>query len=420
MRAWFGLAEKFNWHKARAIGPLITVTGTLIVGGLFSLAIVAAFKLLGAAVFSEVPQDGFAKFGLTGIIVAMIGAPFVVWRSAVAQRQVGLVDQALTNDKMDNAVADLHAQRQVTLGPLGDGTFYNAWEDDITRRNGAIDRLEGLVAEDRTLAPRVSRMLSVYVRELTREISKPGPDEADQGANFVTRWADGQRQGRSDMEKAVQTLGRLPVVADGDGNLIYPDLQGANLRGMRLTGLNFQNANLIGAQLLRTNLYRANLLGADLRDAQLPGAYLSGAQLKGADLSWAQLQGAHLVRAKLLGSDLSWAELQRAHLSGAQLQGADLTRAQLQGADLRWAQFDADTNLSDASLRGAALRHVDFTNVPQIADHLDEVFGDSTVTLPDGMERPARFDVKYDNHSDFRTAWRAFQRSIGQNLADPK
>ena len=119
-------------------------------------------------------------------------------------------------------------------------------------------------------------------------------------------------------------------------------------------------------------------------------------------------------------ADLTGLQLEGADLSGAQLQGAKLFGAQLQGARLSGAQFDAGTDLSAATLRGAALRFVDFTDVPQIADHLEEVFGDSTVTLPDGVVPPARFDVKYESGPDFTTAWSDFQRSIGQDPADPK
>ncbi len=418
MRAWFGLAEKFDWHKARAIGPLITVAGTLIVGGLFSLAIVAAFKLLGAAVFSEVPQDGFAKFGLTGIIVAMIGAPFVVWRSVVAQKQVGLADQALTNDKMDKAVADLHAQRQVTKWS-DEGVASNGWEDDITRRNGAVDRFLGLVEENNSLRPRVDRMLTVYLRELTREFPA---DEVPDGADLeaIRTAVEGLTRKRSDMENAVQVLSRLPRPKWVEGAERLPDLQKINMQAFDLANLALQGANLSGAQLQGANLIGAQLQGANLSGAQLLGANLSWAQLQGANLFGAQLQGANLNGAQLQGANLFGAQLQGANLSGAQLLGANLFGAQLQGANLFGAQFDADTDLRAATLRGAALRSVDLTNVPQIAEHLEGLFGDSTVTFPEGMKRPERFDIEYEDGFDFETAWRAFQRSIGQDPDDPK
>jgi len=177
---------------------------------------------------------------------------------------------------------------------------------------------------------------------------------------------------------------------DGEGTIVYPALTGANLQGFRLTGLNFSKA------------------------------FLRKAQLQGADLSRAQLQGANLTEAQLHTTDLYGAKLQGAILSSAQLKGADLAFAQLEGADLNFAEFDPDTNLKDANLRGAAVWFVDFTNVPQIVNHLEHLFGDSTVRLPEGVARPARFDMTYEDWEAFKTAWRAFQYSLGQDPENPE
>jgi len=171
------------------------------------------------------------------------------------------------------------------------------------------------------------------------------------------------------MEKAVQTLGRLPVFKDDQGRTTRPDLTDANLQAMDLSGLDFEKARL------------------------------SGAQLQGANLTWAELQGANLT----------W----------AQLQWADLFSAELQGANLSWAEFDPDTDLHAAALRGAACRSVDFTTIPKIADHLEHLFGDDTVKLPPNITAPARFSQTYEDYEAFLTAWRAFQRSIGQDPENP-
>jgi hypothetical protein len=158
---------------------------------------------------------------------------------------------------------------------------------------------------------------------------------------------------------------------------------------MDLSGLDFEKSQLRGARLQGANLTRAKLQGAKLSSAQLQEAYLLGAQL----------QGAKLI--------------------GAQLQGADLLGAQLQGTNLSRAQFDPNTNLSAATFRGAALRSVDFTTLPQIADHLEHLFGDDTVKLPRGVTAPAHFSQSYEDYEAFITAWRAFQRSIGQDPNNP-
>ncbi|MEP5732382.1 MAG: pentapeptide repeat-containing protein [Sulfitobacter sp.] len=146
---------------------------------------------------------------------------------------------------------------------------------------------------------------------------------------------------------------------------------------------------------------------------------LAEINMQGARLTNIELKDANLIRAKLQGANLSWADLQGAILLRARLQGANLLRAQLQGADLLRAQFDADTSFTAATLRGAAVKEVDFTNVPQIGPHLDTLFGDSTTQLPKGIDRPDHFNVENKNWNDFETAWRKFQRAIGQDPDHP-
>ncbi|MBY5971142.1 pentapeptide repeat-containing protein [Ferrimonas balearica] len=154
-----------------------------------------------------------------------------------------------------------------------------------------------------------------------------------------------------------------------------------------LVGKDLRNANLRDAELQGANLGGAELQGANLRGAELQGADLGGAELQGADLGGAELQGADLGGAKLQGAGLVRAELQGADLGGAKLQGADLMGAKLHWADLGGAEFDAATKLSSASLQGALLSSIDFTNVPQIDAHLDpaQVFFDGSITLPGGI-----------------------------------
>lgn len=131
------------------------------------------------------------------------------------------------------------------------------------------------------------------------------------------------------------------------------------------------------------------------------------------------LRQRELAEAALFSFDFNNADLRRANLTGAQLQGANLFRAQLQGTNLDEAKFDPDTVLTAATFRGAAVRLVDFTSVPQIADHLQDLFGDASVILPPGVTAPDRFKIKYDGWDDFEKAWRAFQRSIGQDPKNP-
>ncbi|MEO0658135.1 MAG: pentapeptide repeat-containing protein [Pseudomonadota bacterium] len=322
--------------------------------------------------------------GLTTVLGAVIALPFTLIRLKLTQKQTDTATETLFNEKINAAANDLHAQRRISEWKRKDG-YVDIWEDDIIKRNAAIDRLQGLADEykgEYGAAARIARLLSVYVRELTREYpAKTAPDDAS--PNELRKWAGKLEPARSDMEKAVQTLGRIRPLLGGKETPDAIDLSGANLQGFRLSALDFRNARL------------------------------SAARLQGANLVGAQLQGAILIEARL----------QEADLNGARLQEADLNGARLQGAFLSGAEFDEATSLKDATLRGASLWEVDCTRLPQFTDRLDDIFADASVTPPGGA-RPG--DDGWPKHwatevlgADFYSAWRAWQRSIGFDPDDP-
>ncbi|NOR31670.1 MAG: hypothetical protein GQ539_11295, partial [Sulfitobacter sp.] len=108
----------------------------------------------------------------------------------------------------------------------------------------------------------------------------------------------------------------------------------------------------------------------------------------------------------------------------AQLQGANFFKAQLQGASLFGAQFDGETSFRAATLRGAALRDVNFTQINIKPDQITDTFGDATVTLPGGHgpdheNWPEHWSKEILDWEDFKTEWCDFQRSIGQDPDNP-
>lgn len=180
--------------------------------------------------------------------------------------------------------------------------------------------------------------------------------------------------------------------------LTQRDYSGFDLRGANLSSAQLQGADLSVAQLQGANLGGAQLQGTNLSLAQMQGAHLFGAQVQGAVLSNAALQGANLNFARMQDAVLSFAELQGAELFGAQMQGAVLFGAALQGADLRGAVMSATTELTTASLRGAAVNSVDDTTLTQLSAHGDWL------------------DVYYQDEVlffvDFTEAWRGFAAAL--------
>ncbi len=346
-RAWFGLNERFDWQKARVFGPLVTIVATLIVCGLFFLAIIAAFKLLGAAVFNEIPQDGFAKFGLTGIIVAMIGAPFVVWRSVVAQRQVIVSELGLTTDRLNASVQGLGAVRDANR--IGRNVTYNntsihayetetEWRDspkiyedyevnpvvdswqtfiethpNIEVRIGALFTLERLAMEDVNYHWHVMQIISAYIRENAREARL-------QPSSFVLK----RPFVREDIQTALTVLGRRS--ADGK-NYEQTNKLRLDLRNTNLAGANFEKGDFSGALLVNCRL-EACLF----RDTKLQGTVFASSVLNYSDFFRSDMTGAHLDTAIInqptptvggMNDTINMANIRGISLAGADISAVD-------------------------------------------------------------------------------------------------
>jgi uncharacterized protein YjbI with pentapeptide repeats len=347
---WLGVTRLPDLTKARWLGGVISVAVTTLVAVVVIATLIMFIKAVtGIADFAtpEAQSEAIRNTGLA--LAALVGLPFLVWRSAIAQKQTNTAVDSLFNDKINAAAEDLHAQRQITkevMTPQQGLILRDIWQDNVTRRNAAIDRLEGLAQERPDSAPRISRLLSVYVRELSEKI---GPVAVPEDITPEDLRAATLFDKRSDMENAVQTLGRLRQIDRVQKDRISIDLRGANLQGFYLNDLDFGTAGM----------------------------------------------------------------------AGTQLQGALLIRAQLQGADLRKAQMDHATFFSATTLRGACVWSLDCTKVPYILDHLEDIFGDASVILPDGVTRPAHWLDYEAELGDFEIPWRAWQAEIGFDPDNP-
>lgn len=414
-------------------------------GGVFFIAIVmwgvifgsllfGLFAVIWQLVLSSQPNPEISKevwdwrfslaklAALTATLGAVVALPFTLVRLGLNRKQTETATEALFNDKIDNAVSDLHAQRQVTKWL--DGIAQNGWEDDVTRRNGAIDRLLGLAMEEREAAPRIARMLSVYVKELTREFpAKTAPETDD--PEILREWTLKLQVARSDMQNAVQVLGRLRTASGLELPNSAIDLTGVNLQGFDLSDLNFEVVSFKNAQLQGADLSETRLKEANFNHSGLQGADFFKAQLQGATLFDTPHQMANFFAAQLKEANLSFVQWRGADLKHAEMQGADLISAQLLGADLRYAEFDKETNLTVALLRGAAVSDLDFTDVSIEPEQLQKMFGDASVILPDGHgpeheNWPEHWSKKTLEWDEFETQWRAFQHSIGQDPYNPE
>jgi len=537
---WFGLRRPWVLTVARPLGPILSGVVML----LFVLAVAAAGAILLHAIFDlglGTPRTGF---GTGAVIVALLGAPFVIWRAVVAQRQADIAQEGQITDRINTAVQGLGAEKVVkervfvpivstSLGHISPGAeierqirelpvrgkrgtweLIETTEPNLEVRIGAIYALERIAQDSDRDHVQIMEILCAYIRQ-----NSPAPAEDDWPEPAMGEWEDiepleedwlerlmafreEQREAmaglklREDIQVAVEVIGRrsekqrrleagrgvetaFPFDRDHEDDagpeegydqaalevhlraveqwketlrayegyrldLRSADLRGADLSGMNLNGAMLDGSCLQGAHLWRTNLHGADLTeaglqgahlwetrlkgahlwntrlqgvvlrqawlqGADLREAQLQGAVLWQARLQGANFEATRLQGAHLQGARLQGADLEATRLQGANLLGAQLQGAHLWEARLQGAELKAASFDSETDLTGTNLRGAAVTSVDLADIPHIADHLEGMFGDGSVTLLEGCDWPEHWPRHELGPEEFNEEWRKWQ-----------
>ena len=108
---WIGL----QWPPAysnsplfgRSVGAFLSVTAfALVVGALATIIQFLAIILLSGTDHEAIRNVGW-------IVAAVVGAPFVVWRAVVAQKQTNIAEQSHITDQINKAVAGLGSEKTV-------------------------------------------------------------------------------------------------------------------------------------------------------------------------------------------------------------------------------------------------------------------------------------------------------------------
>lgn len=426
--------------KGGALSPIDTICERLGLshgfGPLVLLAVCVAMALGAAGLFTLVDfmkaalhmppyhqvNDGAAIRNIGLVLAALLGAPFVIWRSYVAAKQARIQDEALFNDKIKVAAEGLAARHQVTR-VVHQGTtkevVLTEWVDDVVTRAAAIDQLEGLANERPSVTPRVARLLSIYVRELSREF--PAEQSPAGLSHEQTRvWISNLDVKRRDSEKAAQTLGRLQKIS---GNRLVPsdlDMRQTNLQAFDLSeclfnGFDFSGSNLQNAKLISSNLDYANVRSSDLFGADFTGASLISLKATRAVLSGANFEHVSMNNAVFYNAILVAANFYECSLSGANFSGSILDRAVFCDSDLADADFNRaklrqseflNTKLPHANFRHAHLQGSIFEN----SEFHNTEFGLAWIQGADfygtGIQRNDRERARFENGTFFPSSFR--------------
>ncbi|MDR9427049.1 MAG: pentapeptide repeat-containing protein [Salibaculum sp.] len=503
---WLGLTNTPTWTRGRWLGGATSLFLALLIGG----AYLAAFFLIYGILFG----GREANFGTGTVIVALLGAPFLVWSTLIKQETVKYQKEGHITDRISKAVEQLGEEKTVKRDG-GEVTVPN-----IEVRIGGLLSLER-IAQDSTQNDkgrdhvRVMEILCAYVRDNApasgaRDFPLPDweplPDDATEEARAAHEewrearfgdtdipvprpnaydWARSLPGPRADIALALQIIGRrspdqrlvearwgptaaldaawvfdtpCPELPEPEGDAPHGtetldaftakldawkarisgyagyrlDLRGTNLQGADLSRLTLSGARFSEARMEGANLGEAHLEGAKLREARIDGAKLVGARMAGAYLSTARMEGAYLFMARMEGADLrrarmegvvlSNAGMEGTYLSGACMDGAIMRKIPIDGANLEWARMDgahlreirfsAATGFKDAILRSTALKKVDLSMLDVTQAQIDSAFGDASVTLPNGLVRPAHWpdwELAPFHGPDFHDEWRKWQ-----------
>lgn len=141
---------------------------------LFTFAIIAAFVVTASVILpSSGTTPASPNLGAGALIVALLGAPFLIWRAIVAQTTVDLQKEGLMTDRIAKAVEHLGADKTVKVkGKDADGKDITVEETEpnIEVRIGGLLSLER-IAQDSVKYDkgrdhvRVMEILCAYVRE---------------------------------------------------------------------------------------------------------------------------------------------------------------------------------------------------------------------------------------------------------------
>lgn len=301
---WLHIKKVADYSTAPWLGTIVSVLLLLIAVSLvlFGIYVLLVFygTIIGFGPFSE-DKTGSAIRNLGLVLVAMFGAPLLIWRAVVAQKQVNVSEQGQITDRINKAVEGLGSEkvvRDVIEIPRyqKDGEAWKRDENDnllpaerpdgkaiidrethertspnIEVRLGAIYALERIAQDSIRDHIQVLEILCAYIRENTPAVTLE-PTE-----NLI-----GRPIPRVDIQTAISVIGRRSkeqVELEWQHrfrlDLRNTDLSGVDFRDgdfsaaifheCRLEGSFFDNCKLLGTQFHGSLLNFSSFFSAKLR-----------------------------------------------------------------------------------------------------------------------------------------------------------
>lgn len=398
---WLGLTNKPNWMKARWLGALVGVAIVLTVFALALAGLATLLRFLSLVVVLPSDHEAIRNIGLA--VVAVFGAPFVVWRAAVAQKQADTGEQSFITDQINKAVSGLGAEktadrigRPVKIFTGKSQRRTHLVEDSLSfklpprsvehsryydqtslkgRAEGESEVFDGIHVDVETWP---EEHTEIEWQKVSFEISdgavvssygdwtvfsETAPNiEVRLGAIYALEriCQDSPRDHIRIMEILTAYIRENSPVEDlkpstTPFNSVRPrsDIQAAlDVIGRRSHEL----ISLEHSQCYRLDLRNTDLSGANCRNGQFDGAILAGCRLEAASFRGASLRGA-----RLHGALLNFCNFWEADLCGAILDDATMN-----GSDGFRGNFYVAKNTQGLSIAGADISAIKFLSTKKV------------------------------------------------------
>lgn len=335
---WIGLRDVTPWMKA----ALTLVMG--IFGVLFILALIAITLILIETIFPFVTNEATAvSLGLGTMFVALLGAPFVIWRSVVAQKTLDATMHGQVTDRINKAVEGLGAEKIIK----------NSGEDvsvpNMEVRIGSILALERIAKENLDFHIQVMEILCAYVREN----SHLRPTQLSPHERLST--ANPSQAGYTTKEAAERIKRTLEI--DQDTWEWKNELQCSNDIQAAITALGRRSTAQISVEKSSEPRFVF-----DLRKTTLKGADFSSLDLGGFDLQGADLRGSIFKKTRAKSTDF---------------RKCKIMFCEFQKTELGYAK-----KFSDADLSWSSFRETDLSRIDMEKERFNQIFGDASNSLP--------------------------------------
>ncbi len=392
-------------------------------------------------------DEAIRNIGL--IFLAVLGAPFVIWRAVVAQ---GNLDRSKDRDYADlftKAVEQLGATRDikriVKIGELNDELEFakpeETTEPNIEVRLGAIYALERISQDSERDHISAMEVLCAYIRENApaREAKNlpisflplekiPNRDVSwwNEYVKLFNDWKKLLPHPRSDVRAALSVICRRSTERinyemgyGSDKPQFVIDLKDTNLQNSDLSGAHLENALLDRSRLDGANLSKARFERARFRESIFDGAECIGTTFYNAGFHSARLiavncSGANFNHAALVGCAGINANFFAAKLNAAKIVHSNFEASRFVGAEMYKANFFNSwiycVDYSDALACSATFRGATGLLVSQI----DSFFGCAATSIPDDLEneRPEHWlPEPVEKYEDMRGHYLEWRRS---------